>query len=310
MVIGIVITNTSRYRGAILSIFEEIEYLIMIIFFALAGAHIDVNSLGDAGYVGLIYFFARAAGKVTGGTLGAYFAGASKKVYSNIGMTLLPQAGVAIGLVILAGGIKALENDIDFITTLVLAVVALNEIIGPPFAKLGLEKSGDAGQDRPKLIEFILEEYIKPNMKATTKEDAIKELIDFFIKSHSGSKELKEQILSSVMERESLASTGIGHGVAIPHGLVDEGPVIWGALGRSAEGIDFDSIDGKPVHLIILIVTPKNHKADMHLSVLSEISKILSDEPTLKRVFAAETAAEICEILSEKEYKNFNYFLD
>lgn len=171
-------------------------------------------------------------------------------------------------------------------------------------------KSGDAGQDRPKLIEFLLEDYIKPNLKAATKDEAIKEIIDFFIKSHSGSKEQNDQILSSVMSREAEGSTGIGHGVAIPHGVVDEGPIIWGALGLSRQGIDFDSIDGEPVHLIVLIVTPKNHKADMHLAVLSEISKILSDDPTLKRVFAAETAAEICEILSEKENKNFNYFLD
>lgn len=135
MVIGIVITNTSRYRGVILSIFEEIEYLILIIFFALAGAHIDVNSLGAAGFVGIIYFIARAAGKMAGGTIGAYLAGAPERVYKNIGTTLLPQAGVAIGLIILAGGMKALEDEIDFITTLVLAVVALNEIIGPPLQK-------------------------------------------------------------------------------------------------------------------------------------------------------------------------------
>jgi len=310
MVIGIVITNTSIYKGVILSIFEEIEYLIMIIFFALAGAHIDISNLGAAGFVGFIYFFARGIGKFAGGTLGAYLARAPKTVIKNIGFTLLPQAGVAIGLVILAGGIKSLEGEIDFITTLVLAVVALNEIIGPPLARTGLIKSGDAGQDRPKLIEFLLEDYIKPSLKAQTKDEAIREVIDFFIKSHGGNRELEKTILKSVLEREKEGSTGIGHGVAIPHGVVEEGPVIMGVLGLSKEGIDFNSIDGEPVHLIILIITPAHHKADMHLSVLSEISKILSDNSTLKRVFASDTAAEICEIISEKENKNFNYFLD
>ncbi len=310
MVIGIVITNTSHYRSRILTIFEEIEYLILIVFFALAGAHIDVNSLGAAGFIGILYFLARGVGKITGGTFGAIIANAPIRIKKYIGATLLPQAGVAIGLIILAGGIPALKPVIDFLTTLVLAVVAMNEIVGPPVTKWALTKSGDAGQDRPKLIEFLQEEYVQPNLKAENKEEAIKEIIQFFIKSHGGSKSLEKEILESVFDRESQASTGIGNGVAIPHGLVSEGPVIWGALGLSKKGIDFDSIDGEPVHLLVLIVTPKNHKADMHLMVLSQISNILNDGNTLERIFNAVTAAEICEILTEKEKKDFNYFLD
>lgn len=310
MAIGLVITNTSHYRSTILTIFEEIEYLIMIIFFALAGAHIDVNSLGTAGIIGVVYFFARNAGKITGGYLGGFLAGAPQRVYRYVGAGLLPQAGVAIGLVILAGGIQGLRPVIDFLTTLVLAVVAMNELAGPLATKWALYKSGDAGQDRPKLIEFLLEDYILANMKAKTKEEAIRELISFFVKSHRATPGLEKEILASVFEREQLASTGIGNGVAIPHGVISEGPIIWGALGVSKQGIDFDSIDDEPVHLIILIVTPKNHKADMHLAVLSEIAKLLSDGSVLEQVFDAGSAAAICDIFREKEQKNFNYFLD
>ena len=114
--------------------------------------------------------------------------------------------------------------------------------------KLALVRSGDANQDRPKLIEFLVEDYILPNMKSKNKDDAINELIDFFIKSHKGTAELKEEILKSVIERENLSSTAIGHGIAIPHGTIKEGPIIWGALGLSKEGIEFDAIDEKPVH--------------------------------------------------------------
>ncbi|MFC1670139.1 PTS sugar transporter subunit IIA [Spirochaetota bacterium] len=310
MVIGMYITNTSEYKARILTIFEEIEYLIMIIFFALAGAHIDMDHLGSAGLISLLYFIARGCGKLIGGNVGAFIANAPKRVYKFIGATLFPQAGVAIGLIILAGSVAALSPVIDFLTTLVLAVVALNELFGPPATKWALQKSGDAGQDRPKLIEFLLEEYINPNLKADNKEDAIREMISFFIKSHSGSKEYEEEILESVFKREEEASTGIGDGVAIPHGIVSEGPIIWGALGLSHEGIDFDSIDGKPAHVIILIVTPRNHKADMHLSILSEISKLLSDNTVLKKVIESKTAAEVCDVLIEKEKEDFNYFLD
>jgi len=310
MVIGMVITNSSYYKSKILTIFEEIEYLILIVFFALAGAHIDITSLGVAGTVGLIYFFARIVGKVTGATIGARIAKAPQRVYNYIGATLLPQAGVAIGLVIMARGIPELEHIVDFLTTLVLAVVALSEIAGPPITKWALTEGGDAGQDRPKLIEFLMEEYINANLKAETKEEAIEELIDFFIKTHNGTKKQKKEILNSVMERENQASTGIGKGIAIPHGLVKKGPVIWGAIGLSRKGVDFDSIDGKPVQLIILIVTPQNHKDDLHIAVLAQLSKILGDENTINRILMSKTGAEICEILTENEKKDFNYFLD
>ncbi|MCP4131247.1 MAG: PTS transporter subunit EIIA [bacterium] len=310
MVIGILISNTSQYRSTILTIFDEFEYFILIIFFALAGAHIDIHSLGVAGVAAVIYFLARALGKTSGGFIGAYLIRAPKRVYKYIGITLLPQAGVAIGLVILAGEIEALSPIIDFLSTLILAVVALNEIIGPPITKWALYRSGDAEQDRRKLIEFLQEDYITTNLKSKNKEDAINEMISFFIKSHNESKKLEQELKDSVFQREAEGSTGIGDGVAIPHGVTSEGPIIWGALGLSREGIDFDSIDEKPVHLIILIVTPKNHKADLHLAVLSEISKLLSDASVLKKVIASTTAAEICDILIDKEQTNFNYFLD
>ena len=135
-------------------------------------------------------------------------------------------------------------------------------------------------------------------------------MVDFFIRSHKGSRKFKNDILLSVMERENDMSTGIGKGIAIPHGVVKSGPVIWGALGISREGVEFDSLDGKPVHLIILIVTPKKHKADMHLSVLSEISKMLSNDEIKDKLFRCRTADQVCEILTEQEHKNFTYFLD
>ncbi len=310
MVIGIVITNTSQFRAKILSIFEEIEYVILIVFFALAGAHIDLGSIAKAGVIAIVYFFARGVGKVVGGSFGAFIAKAPKRVYKYMGSTLLPQAGVAIGLVILAGGIAELKPILNLLTTLILAVVALNEIAGPPITKWALSKSGDAGHDRPKLIEFIQEDYIKVNLKSTTKEEVIHEMVDFFIKSHKGSKKFKKEILKSVFSREKQGSTGIGSGVAMPHGVVSKGPIIWGALGLSSKGIDFDSIDGKPTYLIVLIVTPENHKADMHLAVLSEISKILADKTVLEQLFQSKTAAEICEVIFQKEHMDFNYFLD
>ena len=310
MIIGIYISNMSHHRAKILSIFDDIEYLIIIIFFSLAGAHIDIQSLSVAGFAAVLYFFARGIGKILGANIGAFIGQAPERVYKNIGGGLIPQAGVAIGLVIMAGEIEELTPVISFLTTLVLAVVAINEIIGPPMTKWALVRSGDANQDRPKLIEFLIEDYILANMKSRTKDEAIVELIDFFIKSHKGTDELREEILKSVIDRENLSSTAIGHGIAIPHGVIKEGPVIWGALGLSKEGIEFDAVDGKPVHLFILIITPIDHKNDLHLAVLSEISKMLSVDEIREKLFKSKSASEVCETLLTNKSKSFNPFLD
>ncbi len=310
MVVGIVISNTSRHRARILTIFEELEYIILIIFFSLAGAHIDVGSLKAAGIMGILYFFARGFGKAAGGSLGAFLCRAPKRIYKYVGASLLPQAGVAIGLVIMASKIEALEPHIDFLTTLVLAVVALNEVFGPPVTKWALSKSGDVDHDRPKLIEFLVEEYVNANLKTADKEDVIHEMIDFFIRSHQATPELKDEITTSVFEREKESSTGIGHGIAIPHGIIDEGPKIWGVIGLSRKGIDFGAADGEPVHLVVLIITPREYRQEIHLAVLSELSRMLSREIVREKLFAAASAAEICDILREQEMGDFNYFID
>ncbi|MBN1968806.1 MAG: PTS sugar transporter subunit IIA [Candidatus Delongbacteria bacterium] len=310
MFVGIVVTNFSYHRSKILSIFEEIGYIVFIIFFALAGAHIDMSNLLSAGIIGLLYFLARSGGKIVGGFTGAYLAGTSSRIYKYIGTSLLPHAGVAIGLIIVAADIEALKPHINFITTLVLAVVGISEILGPPLTRWSLEKGGDANNDRPKLIEFLLEEYINPSIKSKTKDDALKELVEFFSKTHKCNQNQKNEILKSVFERETDGSTGVGHGIAIPHAVIDKGPVIWGAIGLSTGGIEWDSFDEKPVHLIVLVVTPKEQKHNMHLEVMAEIAKILSDDSTRTKLFKSRNAFEVVEVFREKEMKEFSYFID
>ncbi len=310
MIAGMTIINTSSYRKKILTVFEDIEYIIIIIFFTVAGTHLHVKSLAVTGYMALVYVLIRGGAKASGGTLGAYLYGSPRRIYQNIGVSLLPQAGVAIGLVTLAANVDGIEDIQRFLTTLVLATVTLNELIGPLATRYALGKCGEVNRNRPQLIEFISEEFINPHIKSRTKKEAIEEMVDFFIRSHKGSKKFREDILKSVMERENDMSTGIGKGIAIPHGIVRSGPIIWGALGLSKEGVEFDSLDGKPVHLIILIVTPREHKADMHLSVLSEISKMISNDEIKNKLFRCSSADQVCEILTEQEHKHFNYFLD
>ena len=310
MFIGIYIINTSVHRDRILSVFEEVEQLIIILFFTTAGAHMQLENLADAGLVASFYFIIRALSKIGGGFLSGVWLNIPKRITKNIGFSLVSQAGVVIGLIVMARNSDLDPNLINFLNTFILASVAINEIIGPLLARWSIQKSGDANQDRKKLIEFLQEEYIAPNLKSSTKNEAILEMINFFISSHKGSDKYKQEIVDSVFEREAEISTGIGSGIAIPHATVKEGPTIWGAIGISNKGISYDSHDNKPVHLIVLIVTPINQKADTHLIVLKEISRLLSNKEIRNNLFKATNSHEIFEIFREEENKNFNYFLD
>jgi len=276
---GIVISNWGTNRKEVTTAFEEIQHIIIVIFFGMAGTHVSFSQLSTAGLFVLIYFFVRAAGKLSGSFTGGLVANIPFRITKYIGPTLLPQAGVAVGLVIFARDIPQLSNNVDFLTTIVLAAVALNEIIAPPLVKWSLIKAKEANKDRAKLIEFLGEDYILPDVKATEKTAAIKELTKFLLKSHDVSEDIYEKLVQTVLDREAKMPTGIGEGVAIPHGMIEEGPDIWGVIGLSRKGIHFDSLDGKPVHLLVLIVTPKAHVANKHIKILAENSKINARPP-------------------------------
>jgi mannitol/fructose-specific phosphotransferase system IIA component (Ntr-type) len=104
-------------------------------------------------------------------------------------------------------------------------------------------------------------------------------------------------------------STALGEGVAIPHGRLDSGPEIQGVLGICRQGVDWGAPDGKPVQLIVLIVTPKDHEAK-HLQVLASLAAMVSDEAIRSRLIAAVNANDAWEIIEAEENRNYNYFIE
>lgn len=126
-----------------------------------------------------------------------------------------------------------------------------------------------------RLTELVNENSITTRLRARTKRDAIAELVELLERGHG--LESHGEILDRVFRREAMMSTGIGNGVAIPHGkarLVDR---IVAACGVSPDGIDFDAVDGEPVRLFILLVAPESGGA-MHVKVLANISRLLKEE--------------------------------
>ena len=104
-------------------------------------------------------------------------------------------------------------------------------------------------------------------------------------------------------------STAIGDGIAIPHGYISKGPSIQGVMGICREGVDFDSVDGKPIKLILLIITPED-KRDMHLKVLSSLSRMMSNTVIRNRLLSAISPEDAMEIIESEDARDYNYFLE
>ncbi len=126
-----------------------------------------------------------------------------------------------------------------------------------------------------KIVEFLNEKAISADIKATTKEGVIRELVDVLAKAE-GIKN-KEELVKVLINRESLGSTGIGQGVGIPHGKTNTVKKLVAAFGICHTGVDFDALDGEPVFIFFLLVAPED-SAGPHLKGLARISRLLKDK--------------------------------
>ncbi len=149
-----------------------------------------------------------------------------------------------------------------------------------------------------KITELLKKEFILEQLKAKSKQEALAELAGVFvrgkIKVDSGA------MLRVLMEREKLGSTGIGDGVAIPHGKLAGLDEILVAFGRSREGIAFEALDGKPVHLFFLLMAPEN-SAGQHLKALAKISRMLKDGEFRKKLLETQMHDDLVRAITEKD---------
>ncbi|MFP3982127.1 MAG: cation:proton antiporter [Desulfurivibrionaceae bacterium] len=141
---GFIIVNRNLRDVRLFRVLNYFEPPIYVLFFALAGAHLDLTLFSTAGLLGFSYFLFRAAGKYMGARLGSSLTASSHAIRNNIGLALIPQAGIAIGLVFLMQNFSNLQAYVSTITTVVLAGVFLSELIGPVLAKCAMEAVGEA----------------------------------------------------------------------------------------------------------------------------------------------------------------------
>ena len=152
-----------------------------------------------------------------------------------------------------------------------------------------------------KITDLLTKESIDLNVKASNKKDVIEKAVDLM--QHNGNIKDKAEYLKLVMKREEEGTTGVGEEIAIPHG---KGEVI-AKPGLAAmvipDGVDFESLDGKPIKLLFLIAAPDN-KENVHLEVLSRLSTLLMDEKFRKELINAKTKEEFLKIIEKAEKAN------
>ncbi|HET9869360.1 MAG TPA: PTS sugar transporter subunit IIA [bacterium] len=148
------------------------------------------------------------------------------------------------------------------------------------------------------ILDFLTADAIKLNLESKTKKDVIKEMVDLLVKA--GKVKDKKKMLQTLLEREELGSTGIGQGIAIPHGKSDTVSDLAAAFGVSQEGLSFDSLDGEPVNLFFLLVAPEG-AAGAHLKALARISSLLKDKYFRKSLLSAKSPDEVLKIIQEEE---------
>ncbi|RLC32522.1 MAG: PTS sugar transporter subunit IIA [Deltaproteobacteria bacterium] len=141
-----------------------------------------------------------------------------------------------------------------------------------------------------KLSEMIKEENIILELKAKDKKGVLEELAGVIARQEPSVD--KEALVRVLLEREQLGTTGIGDGVAIPHGKLNgiEHPVI--SFGRSRKGLDFESMDGQPTFIFFLLVAPDN-SSGVHLQVLAKIAKMLKSRPFRDKLMEADSTEAI-----------------
>ena len=151
-----------------------------------------------------------------------------------------------------------------------------------------------------KIIDYLDEEWVIPDLQGTDKASILKELSSVLVKPCKATS--GEELLQVLLDREKLGSTGIGEGIAIPHGRLKKLKKFFISFGRSAQGVDFDSIDRKPSHLFFLVMAPENSAVN-NLKLLSRIVTLLKESSFKKRLIEASTRKELFQIISEEDEK-------
>ncbi len=149
-----------------------------------------------------------------------------------------------------------------------------------------------------KIIDFIEEEAVIDDLQSTDKESVIREMVNALKDLNKIDESELDNIMGALIKREKVGSTGIGKGVAVPHTKHKRITKITGAFARSLKGVEFDALDGEPVYLFFLLLSPHD-SANVHLDALEKISSVIRDADFRNFVRNASDKPEMVDILKE-----------
>jgi PTS system fructose-specific IIC component len=147
-----------------------------------------------------------------------------------------------------------------------------------------------------KITKFINKNQIILDLKAPTKDEVLETMLGKFVEQGLVPGEMREDVLNALKQREGLTSTGLGYGVALPHVKTDAVGLINIVFARSVQGVDFESLDGNPVHFLFMILAPSK-VGDDYLKLLSAVSALMKDARSRRRMAEAKTVEDILSIM-------------
>ena len=156
-----------------------------------------------------------------------------------------------------------------------------------------------------KFCDFILDEAIRTHIDATDKEGVIREMVKSIQEVGGFPESEYESIVKAILRREDLGSTGIGHGVAVPHTKHPSVQKLVGMIAISPEGIDFCSLDCEKVNLFFLLISPTEKPGD-HLRALEHITQQLKDESFCKFLKQSRTKEDVRQLLNEADNNSYS----
>ena len=155
-----------------------------------------------------------------------------------------------------------------------------------------------------KFSDFICNAAITAELAADDKPSVIDEMVDALVAANEVSAENRDSIVAKIMQREELGSTGIGRGVAVPHTKHPGVDKLVGTVAISADGVDFDSLDGEKVQLFFLLISPPDRPGD-HLRALENISRQLRDDMFCRFLKQSKSAEDVSQLLEEADNNQF-----
>lgn len=308
---GIVVSNVRHdvVRSAE-AYLHSIGGVLFAAFYTFAGMNLDFSLVLDAAGLVVLYFLARFLGKYIGAFTAMSFAEVPAKVRNNLGLSLIPHGGVAVGLILIVQNDPRLTDSAELVTTVGLAALAINQLLGPSGARFALFQAGEAGKDLPRLLDFLDENHIAVDVTGLNKEEIVSRLAAQLYTTPDKPSIPLEEFIDKVMEREQLASTCLSQGLMVPHAILEEGQDITGVLGISSKGLELGAPDGHPVHAILLLATPETDRR-RHLEVLAAFARAITRDINLReQLYHARSAAYAYDVLHAEEAEDINYFLE